>query len=387
MTRWRAILLVARRELIERGRSRAFILSLLLSQGLILGSFFLQSTIEGDINKVALGTVGPPSAELQVALNTTAGIIGADLQLTTFDDLGAARQAILDDEIDAVIVPPDVAPGDQGAGELLVRDRAGQRVQTIVQGAFAVLSNPDPIPLPSIRALAPSGPEDDSALLLANVGVVLLFVGIFTFGYWVLSGVVEEKQNRVVEVIVSTVQPRDLLMGKVLGIGALGLAQLVVFTVSGLIIGSATGRFELPPTGPTAVAMMLVWFVLGFTLYATAFAVLGALASRMEEASNVTTPVTMVAVLTYLVSLTVVTSQPDALLARVMTFLPPAAPIVVPLRAALNAIEPWEIVVAAILTIATIYALFAVGGRVYSGAALASGGRAKLRDAWRSGAR
>jgi ABC-2 type transport system permease protein len=133
--------------------------------------------------------------------------------------------------------------------------------------------------------------------------------------------------------------------------------------------------------------MMLVWFILGFALYATAFAVLGALASRMEEASNVTTPVTMVAVLTYLVSLTVVTQQPDALLARVMTFLPPAAPIVVPLRAALNAIEPWEIVVAAILTVATIYALFAVGGRVYSGAALASGGRAKLRDAWRSGAR
>ena len=384
MTRWRAIRLVARRELIERGRSRAFILSLLLSQGLILGSFFLQGAIEGDLNTVEVGTVGEPSPELVVALKAAAGAVGADLELTTFPDIEAARAAVVADEVDGVIVPPEVAPGDQGVGEFLVKDQPGQRLQTVVQGAFAVLSNPEPIPLPTIRPLQPAEPGDESALLLANVGVVLLFVGIFTFGYWVLSGVVEEKQSRVVEVVLSTVRARDLLMGKVLGIGTLGLAQLVVFVATGLAIGSLTGRFELPPTGPAAVALMLVWFVLGFALYATAFAVLGALASRMEEASNVTTPVTMVAVVTYLVSLTVVTQQPEAILARVMTFLPPAAPIVVPLRAALNAIEPWEIVVAAVITIAAIYALFAVGGRVYSGAALQAGGRTRLRDAWRS---
>ena len=111
------------------------------------------------------------------------------------------------------------------------------------------------------------------------------------FGFTVLTGVVEEKQSRVVEVVLSTVRPRDLLMGKVLGIGVLGLVQLVVFVGAALIAAarSRTGS-SLPATTPGAVALLAVWFVLGYALYSTALGFLGALASRMEEASNASTP-------------------------------------------------------------------------------------------------
>jgi ABC-2 type transport system permease protein len=200
----------------------------------------------------------------------------------------------------------------------------------------------------------------------------------------VLTGVVEEKQSRVMEVVLATVLPRDLLMGKVLGIGLLGLVQLAVFVVAGIIAASFTQDFEIPATTPGAAIQLVLWFILGYTLYSTALGVLGALASRMEEASNASTPVTMVAMVSYFVAIFAVINDPRSVVAIVATFVPVAAPFVVPMRAALGAITPIEIGLAAIVTIVAIYALFVVGGRVYSGAALQTAGRMRLRDAWRS---
>ena len=107
-----------------------------------------------------------------------------------------------------------------------------------------------------------------------------MFIGIFSYGTWVLTGVVEEKQSRVVEVVLSTVRPRDLLMGKVLGIGLLALAQLVVLVAAGIAAAQISGRLTLPPTTVGAVVQLLVWFILGFAFYSTAMGFLGALASR-----------------------------------------------------------------------------------------------------------
>ena len=237
---------------------------------------------------------------------------------------------------------------------------------------------------PEAITLDPESEADQAAFFIANIGVILVFMGIVMFGNTVLTGVVEEKQSRVVEVVLSTIRARDLLMGKVLGIGLLGILQLVIFVGVGLVAALAMGRFELPATTPGAVAMLALWFVLGYAMYATAFGFTGALASRTEEASNASMPVTMVAVLAYIVSLIVVTEDPSGTVATILTFLPPSAPMVVPLRAALDAIPLWQIPIAIALTLATIYALFVVGGRVYSGAVLQMGARMKLRDAWRA---
>ena len=126
--------------------------------------------------------------------------------------------------------------------------------------------------------------------MFANAGIILMFIGIFTYGFWVLGGVVEEKQSRVVEVVLSTVRARDLLIGKVLGIGVLGLVQLLALVTVGLAVSQLTGRLALPATTASAIAMLVLWFVLGYVLYSTALGFLGALASRMEEASNASTP-------------------------------------------------------------------------------------------------
>jgi ABC-2 type transport system permease protein len=238
--------------------------------------------------------------------------------------------------------------------------------------------------VPSVESLDPQTDADQSRFLFANIGAVLILVGIFSFGFTVLTGVVEEKQSRVVEVVLATVRARDLLMGKVLGIGILGVVQLLVFVVAALAAAILTNRFALPETTPSAIALLVVWFVLGYALYSTALGFLGALASRLEEASNASTPVTMIAMISYFVAIFAVINDPEGIVARVATFIPASAPFVVPLRAAFDAISPVEVAVAILVTVIAIWILFAIGARVYAGAVLQTAGRMKVRDAWRS---
>jgi ABC-2 type transport system permease protein len=395
MTRRRAVWLVARRELLERGRSRGFIFSMLFTTAIIIGSFTLPTLLLGGDEVTRIGVVQPAPAGLDQALVTTGGVLDSDIEVRPYPDVTSGTTALEAEEIAALVnVPADAAD----SGELVFREGPDPSIQAVVNSAVAALrvngvlteAGVDPATLqsaqtpPTIRSIDPPEEGADARFLIANIGAVLILIGIFSFGFTVLTGVVEEKQSRVMEVVLSTVPPRDLLMGKVLGIGLLGLVQLAVFVVAGLIAASFTQDFEIPATTPSAALQLVVWFVLGYTLYSTALGVLGALASRMEEASNASTPVTMVAMVSYFVGIFAVLNDPRSVVAIVSTFIPVSAPFVVPMRAALGAITPIEVIVAALLTVAAIYGLFVVGGRVYSGAALQTAGRMKLRDAWRS---
>jgi ABC-2 type transport system permease protein len=377
MSRGRAIWLVARRELLERGRSRAFALSLIVSVGLIVAGILVPSLIGRAAGSQHLGLVGPAPAGVAAGIENAAKTLGSTVVVEPVQDVATAEARLRADTLDAAVV----FPTDGSVPTYIVKTRSNSPLQQIVGGAFTQQ------PQITVRELEPSDPNRDTSFLFANVGVILLFISIFTFGTWVLTGVVEEKQSRVVEVVLATIEPRDLLIGKVIGIGLLGLVQLVVMITAGITAGVTTGRFTLPPTTGATVAMLVVWFVLGYVFYSTALGVLGALASRMEEASNASSPVSFVAMGGYFFSLLVALNDPAGTAARVATFIPPVAPMVVPLRAALGAIEPWEIVLSAVVMLAAIWVLFVVGGRVYSGAVLQTGGRMRLRDAWRASGR
>ena len=384
MARLRAIRLVAMREILERGRSRGYVLSLVFTAILLVAGFVLPSILLGNDEAPNLALVGTPPAGLQGSIVAIADQYDLSLDISTLPDQAAADEALRAKTIDAALdVPSDLS----GPGKLTVLEEPDERVRAITAaaviglraGSDATLLNP-----PTISALEPPTEEHTTAVIFANAGIILMFIGIFTYGTWVLTGVVEEKQSRVVEVVLTTVRPRDLLMGKVLGIGLLALVQLIVLVVAGIIATSLSGRLTLPATTPYAVIQLLIWFVLGFAFYSTALGFLGSLASRVDEASNASLPVTMTATLSYLVAILVVTQEPNGVVANIMTFLPPSAPMVVPLRAALGAIEPWQVALSIVIMLFAIWALFVVGGRVYSGAVLQTGGRMKLRDAWRA---
>jgi ABC-2 type transport system permease protein len=377
VSRRRAIWLVARRELLERGRSRAFLLSLILSVGIIVAGVFLPTLIGSGPGSQHLGVVGSPPSGLVPGLAASAKAVGLVLRVESVSDLPTGEARLRDDSLEALLV----VPPDGSTPTYIVKTRGNGLLQQVVAASF---TTPPQI---AFRELEAADPDRDTSFLFANVGVILLFISIFSFGTWVLTGVVEEKQSRVVEVVLSTIEPRDLLIGKVLGIGVLGLAQLVVMVTVGLSAGVAGGRFSLPPTTGSTVAMLFVWFILGYAFYSTALGVLGALASRMEEASNASSPVSFIAMGGYFFALIVALNDPAGTAARIASFIPPVAPMVVPLRAALGAIEPWEIIGSAAFMVAAIWALFVVGGRVYSGAVLQTGARLRLRDAWRASGR
>jgi ABC-2 type transport system permease protein len=368
---------------------------MLFTTAIIIGSFTLPALLLNGNDVTRIGLVEPAPAGLDRAIVSTGELLDQDIEIAPYPNEDAGAAALAADQIAALVaVPQDLS----SSGELVFREAATPQIQGVVNSAVAALrvnevltgAGVDTAALqaaqtpPTVRALAPPEEGADARLLIANVGAVLILIGIFSFGYTVLTGVVEEKQSRVVEVVLSTVLPRDLLMGKVLGIGLLGLVQLAVFVVAGIVAASFTQDFEIPATTPAAAVQLVLWFILGYTLYATALGVLGALASRMEEASNASTPVTMVAMVSYFVAIFAVLNDPRSVVAIVATFVPLAAPFVVPMRVALGAITPLEIALAAVVTLVAIYVLFVVGGRVYSGAALQTAGRMRLRDAWRS---
>ena len=396
MPRWRSIWLVARREILERGRSRGFILSVAFTTLIVVGSFVIPAIVFGGDNPTKVGIVDPSPPGLQAAIEQSADRFDHKVAVTTYPSAAAADEALTGGGADIVVqVPPDLS----GPGEIRVKRQPDEATAQVIAAATVALrvqnvlgeSNVDQAALadaqrpPETRSLQAETEQDQAKFLVANIGAVLILVGIFSFGFTVLAGVVEEKQSRVVEVVLSTVRARDLLMGKVLGIGVLGIVQLAVFIAAALIAAYATNRLVLPTTTPGTVVLLALWFVLGYLLYSTALGFLGALASRQEEASNASTPVTMVAMISYFVAIFAVIDDPDGLVANIATFFPPSAPFVVPLRAAFDAIPLWQIGVAAILTIIGIYILFTIGARVYAGAVLQFGGRIKLRDAWRSG--
>jgi ABC-2 type transport system permease protein len=381
MTRVRAIRLVAMREVVERGRSKGYLGSLVFTLFLLVAGFVLPMVFLGSPNALKLALVGDTAPGLQSALVAAADAYDTRLAISSIADRAAAEAAIRDKTIDAALdIPADLS----SAGTIIVLDSPGAELQGIISQTVIALRAGSTAQPPTISALEPPSAEDLTAIVFANAGIILMFIGIFSYGTWVLTGVVEEKQSRVVEVVLATVQPRDLLMGKVLGIGLLALAQLLVLVIAGIAVAQFSGKLSLPPTTVGAVVQLLGWFILGFAFYSTAMGVLGALASRVEDASNASMPVTMAATLAYILSIIFVTQEPSGVLARVMTFLPPAAPMVVPLRVALGAIEPWEIAVSIGLMLAAIWLLFAIGGRVYSGAVLQTGSRIRLRDAWRA---
>ena len=394
MSRWRSIWLVAKREILERGRSRGFIFSVLFTTLLVVGSFVVPTLLFGDEDAKTIAVVQPAPPGLEAALSATADRVEQKITVVPYDDAAAAEAALTDESVDAVLtVPADLS----SPGTLRFKEEPDQAITQIASAAVVALrvqgilteAQIDPTALaaaqqvPAVESVDPQTEADQARFLFANIGAVLILVGIFSFGFTVLTGVIEEKQSRVVEVVLSTVRPRDLLMGKVLGIGVLGLVQLLVFVTAALAAANLTQRFTLPETTPAAVLLLAVWFVLGYALYSTALGFLGALASRLEEASNASTPVTMIAMVSYFVAIFSVINDPSGVVARVATFIPASAPFVVPLRAAFDAIEPIEVVLAIAVTVAAIWVLFTIGARVYAGAVLQTAGRIKIRDAWR----
>jgi ABC-2 type transport system permease protein len=371
----RAIQLVARREIRERLRSKVFLVSTLVMLLIVGGSTALQGALsKKPAYRVAV--TAPAPAGLADALERAAKPFDdANVRLRVVTSPAAGRRLLEAEQVDALLLLPQ--------DRLVFRTNVDVKAAAIADIAVRALRNQLP-PAPEVTTSTLHRPDAETTAaqtLAAYVSSLLLLTSLAIYGQWVVSGVVEEKNNRVVEIILSTVRPRHLLAGKVIGIGLLGLAQLAL--VAGLAATLlVAGVFDAPAGLGGSVALVIPWFALGFALYAVAYATAGALASRQQNADTAGQPVTYTLLAVYFAGYVALASNMDGLPANVLTVFPLTAPLVLPARSALVGVPLWEHVTAVALVLAAIYALVRLAGRVYAQGLLRSGPRLGVRAAW-----
>jgi len=371
----RAITLVARREIRERLRSKVFLVSTLIMLLIVAGSTALQGALSKEPT-YHVAVTAPAPVGLAAALERAARPFDdAKVRLRVVASPAVGRRILESEQVDALLLLPQ--------DRIVFRTNVDAKAAAIADSAVRALRNQLP-PAPELTTATLHQPDTkttDAQTLVAYVGSLLLLTSLAIYGQWVVSGVVEERNNRVVEIILSTVRPRHMLAGKVIGIGLLGLSQLVL--VAGLAAALLmAGVFEAPAGLGGSVALVIPWFALGFALYAVAYATAGALASRQQNADTAGQPVTYTLLAVYFAGYVALASDMDGPLANVLTVFPPTAPLVLPARSALVGVPLWEHLAAVVLVLATIYALVRFAGRIYGHGLLRSGPRLGVRAAW-----
>ncbi|MDQ2623285.1 MAG: ABC transporter permease [Actinomycetota bacterium] len=373
----RASFLAARREIRERLRSRAFRISTVVQVVAVIAVAAVISLTGGsDTTKVDVGVFAPAGNEVVDLANRAGSAADIEFEPRTMENREAARAAIADGDVDAAVGPGRMLVADDMPGEAAaVLDRA-RSTDSLTRNLLAAGITPKEAR--SIVASQNSPPEQIAVDAgnggggIAFIATLLLYLALIFCGYAVSSGVVEEKSTRVVELIINAIKPKDLLAGKVAGIGLMGLAQLFLIVLAGVVTALALGEISLPSSTLQTAALSLLFFVLGFALYGCAFAVAGAMVSRQEDSQTTTGPVMILLVAAYIFSVSAL-GDADSGLAVIGTLFPPFAPLVVPARAAAGALPPEQLVLSVVLMLIACVFLIRFAGRVYESAVLRMG--------------
>jgi ABC-2 type transport system permease protein len=382
--------LVAKRDFWYRLRDKGFLISTAITMAVFTVFILINAYGGGGTPTFDLGLLGPASARLGPIVRQAAGPQGVVVRTRDVVDRRVGDKALRDGMLDAIlidgqrlVVERDAPTALQAAVQAaVVADRIRETLAAYAVSADEIDRILDPTPV-SLASLEPEDPNRDANSTVAFIAVLLLYGQLFGYGVWVATGVIEEKSSRVVEILLSTIRARQLLAGKILGIGTLGLLQLVGIATYGIVLASITGALSLPAHALGTAVLAVGWFVLGFAFYASLFAVAGALVSRMEELQNVIVPLNLVILASLFISLGA-TSNPDSTLSRVASVVPFSAALAMPVRISLGSATPLEIVASLALLLGATALLVPLAGRVYSGAVLRVGSRVKLRDAWRT---
>ncbi|MGY1809865.1 ABC transporter permease [Blastococcus sp. SYSU D00669] len=375
--------LVAGREISTRLRDKGFLISTAVLLLLVVGVMAFQIVVNSGGSSTRIGVVGS-SATLEPALVSQGEAFGTDVEVRALADEDAARRAVDDGDVDAAVIDPE------GADPRLLVQTEGGETQALVETAVAAVSvaaqlqqadvTLDPPPRVDVVALQADGEDRTQATVVAIVGVGLLYFLLIMFGQFVAQGVVEEKASRVVELLLATMKPWQLLAGKILGLGLLGFGQIVILGVVGVVGALAFDVVDVPGQVLGTVVSVVLWFVLGYAFYASVFAVAASLVSRQEDLGSVLTPTTILLVAGFIIAIQAA-GDPASTLATVTSYVPGLSPLVMPVRTAAGEAAAWEIGLAVVLMLVAIALIVRLGGRVYSGALLRTGGRVKLREA------
>jgi ABC-2 type transport system permease protein len=388
---WGAVSLVAGREITTRLRSKAYLISTAALILVLIGFTVVMKLIGGSGSDATVGFTAP-NAALAAPLQVSAKAVGENVATQQVADEARGRDEVRDGSLDALLV------GDGTQVQVVVK----KDLDSNLRNALTVLASRlaldqqitglggDPARVQAAVANASVGVQpleepheyNGQQLALGIIAGVLIYLSLMINGQSVAQGVVEEKTSRVVELLLATIRPWQLMAGKVLGIGTVGLLQILAIAVAGLISGLATGVLTISVSAATGtVVWLIVWYLLGFLMYSIVFAGLGALVSRQEDVNGAVTPALMFVVAGYVTGVSVLPSNPGSGLAEVLSIIPVFAPTLMPMRLAMGGVPAWEAGVSVLLVVALIPVLIWLSGRIYRNAVLRTGAKVKLREA------
>ncbi|MDP9801213.1 ABC-2 type transport system permease protein [Arcanobacterium wilhelmae] len=225
--------------------------------------------------------------------------------------------------------------------------------------------------------------DDPSKMIPAFVTLTLLMMAIVMGISQIGAGVVQEKQSRVVEILLSSVKPNQLLTGKILGIGAYALLYYTA-TMASIIAAVYIAGLGSYISVTSLLSWSLIWVVIGFFTYATLTAAIAATVSRQEDLAQANMPLTLTALVGFYVALYLVPASPDGPVTTALSYVPFLSPFMMPMREAFGAVPLWSQILSALVSIAVFPLLAWVAGRIYKGSVLRTGKRIKLTDAFRA---
>lgn len=383
-----AVGLVAHREITTRMRSKAYVITTIVMMASVIAVSVGMRLIVGGPSATTIGVLdGPATAPLRAA----AAAVGVDVTTRVVSDEAAGERQVRAGTLDALVTGPPlrVVVKKQLPDELRNALNGLARQQVLDEQIVKVGGDPPTVnravaaAAVPVRALEPTEAFQSERIAVSTIAGILVYIALLIYGQRVAQGVVEEKSSRIVEILLTAIRPWQLMLGKVLGIGATGLIQMLLVAVAGVSTALATGTVTMPASIlTTAVAWAVVWFLVGFLAYALIFAAMGSLVSRQEDAGAVVAPVMMLIIVPYVLGISILPTQPDSGLVRTLSLIPFFSPTLMPMRAALGA-PAWEQWMALGLTLLLIAALVRLAGRIYRNAVLRTGTRIKLSDALR----
>jgi ABC-2 type transport system permease protein len=420
------IFVIIKREYLTRVRTRAFLIGTIASPlfmlALIMVPAFLATRGGGERNITVLDQSGDPG--LFQALNQRIGDTEGDPYT---DNIGRRRN--IDFKLQHAPVPPDrdidevrrehyeKAGEDSDTAYVVLRagvlegaepeyyakttsDFAVNVLEDGISSAITerklVRAGVDPSKVNSYtqavdlktRKIGPEGESEDSGRALFFVGLVMLFflyMTILLYGVSVMRGVIEEKQSRIVEVIISSVKPTQMMMGKLIGIGLVGLTQYVIWVLAAVAISYlsaslfASSGLSIPQIPASLLIYFIVYFVLGYFLFATLYAMVGAMVSTEEEAQQVQFPVTMLIIVPMLL-FSMVMNNPNGGASIVLSMIPFFAPTLMVLRVAMVNPPVWQVLLSMLIMVITILGAVWFAAKIYRVGILMYGKRPSIAE-------
>lgn len=351
---WSAVGIIAQREIMVRLRSKAFVISSII--------FVL-----GILATVVIGSVGPQLFDDEPTVAVTSETEDAVAAVGDLDIVPVASDAEARDLVASGDASAAVLASSSASGMTVVAER---EVPSSLVQALSVS--------PDVELLDADAPHPALTYFIGFGFGIVFFMSALTFGGTIAQSVVEEKQTRIVEILLATVPARALLAGKILGNSVMAFAQIAL-TAAVVLIASAVleNRLLLDGLG-MPIAWFVVLFTVGFVLIASLYAATAALVSRVEDLASATSPVMTLVMIPYFLVI-IFNNNPTVL--AVMSYIPFSAPVAVPMRVFLGTAEWWEPIVSFAVVVVTTVVVVLVSARMYERSLLRTGSRVKLREA------